>query len=267
MNPILFEIQGFTIYMFWIFFALGVIFAVFTIIKLSEKNGLKLAFFSENSWKIFLWALIGARILSLIENYQTYFAEINLDFFLRLFAIWDKGLNIWGAVIGMLVYFFFLCKSKEQNFFKWLDVLIPSIIIGLAFGHIGAFFEGINYGTPTSLPWGVNFESPKIKYTVPIHPTQIYAFLYSILLSVSLILSPHLKKIKELQPEGFIGLIGIAIYSFFSFLEEFIRGDDTLTILGIRIPQILCFLIALSTGIFLYLRYNRPKLTSKKKLK
>jgi len=260
MFPIIFEIKYFTLHTFWLFFALGVFATIYTAIHLSVRNGLKVAFLAEHSGKLILFSIIAARIFSLIENYKVYFYEFSGSSFLRLFYIWDKGLNIWGALFGFILAFFLICRKKDQDFFKWLDVIVPSLIIGLAFGHLGTFFEGINYGKPSSLPWSVNFESPNIKYTVPIHPTQIYAFLYSVLTSILILLGSNWKKIKEINKSGILGLSGIIIYSFFSFLEEFIRGDDTLNIIGVRISQILSLALLIFAGIVLYFHYNNKRI-------
>ena len=170
---------------------------------------------------------------------------------MRLFYIWDKGLSFWGAIVGILLFLYKTTKKNDQKFLKWLDVIIPATILGLAIGHLGTFFEGSNYGTPTSLPWGVNFESPAIRYAVPIHPTQIYAFLYSSILFSVLIHLKKAEKFKIFQKEGAIGLFGISTYLLLKFLEEFIRGDDTLLIFNIRVSQILTFIVlVLSSYIF-----------------
>lgn len=263
MHPILLQNNFFTIHTFAIFIAIAILTSYYSLIKLAIKNNLKLNFFTQHSWKIILIAVIGGRIMNIILNYQSYFYEISTDAFFNLFAIWDKGINLWSAILAGLVYFHFLCKKSGQDFWKWLDIITPSIIFGLAISHIGAFFEGINYGIETSLPWGVNFESPSIKYAVPIHPTQIYAFLYSIFLAIEITFLNHTEKIAKFKKAGFLGLTGITAYSFFRFLEEFIRGDDVLEIFEIRVPQILAFLAMIFSGTFLYIRYNRPDLIKK----
>ncbi len=254
MHPILFETNFFVLHTLWIFIGIGILLSIYTLIKFSTANGLKLQFLSDNFLKLIFWFIVGARILSILSNFQNYFYEFSIRSFLQLFFIWDKGLDGWGGVLAMLIALFFLCKKNEQNFLKWLDVMIPSMIVALIFMHIGTFFDGINYGNETSLPWGVNFESPSIKYAVPIHPTQIYAFLYSIITLVILQLLKSAEKTKTLATEqnGFIGITGIIIYSSFKFLEEFLRGDDTWTILGIRTPQILTFIILISTIVIFY---------------
>ncbi|MCK9186645.1 prolipoprotein diacylglyceryl transferase [Candidatus Gracilibacteria bacterium] len=256
MNPILFETKYFAINSLWFFITIGIIAGTYALIILAERNSLKLQFLSENTLKLILWTVIGARVFAIIENYQSYFYEFSLQTFLNLFYIWDKGLSFSGAVLAFFIYFYIICKKNNQDFFKWLDVLVPASLIAIAFGNIGAFFEGSNYGHETSLPWGVNFESPSIKYTVPIHPTQIYSFIYTAIIAAGLILINRIEKFSNLEKTGFIGILGITAYNFLRFLEEFLRGDDAIMILGIRFPQIIAGLIAISAGIFLYLRYN-----------
>lgn len=263
MYPQFLQTKFFTINTLWIFIAAGLIIATYTFIKLSVRNGLKIQFISEHSWGLIIWAIIGARILSILLNFQTYFYEFSLKTILQTFYIWDKGLSLTGAIIAMVIFLYIICKKNEQDFWKWLDVLIPAALLGLSIGYIGTFFEGTNYGKPTSLPWGVNFESPQIKYTVPIHPTQIYAFLYTLTISITLILTSKTEKIINLKKAGFIGIIGVTAFGLLNFMEQFLRGDDTYLIFGIRIPQIIALLIVISSGVLLYLRYNKRAKTNK----
>lgn len=263
MHPVIFQTKYFTLNTIWIFIAIAIIAGVYSIIRLSVRNGLKLQFLSENSWKLLLYTLIGARLVNILLNFTTYFYEFDLKNFLQIFYIWDKGLNLWGGLLTFLLSFYLLCKKTDQDFFKWLDTFTPSAIILLSITHIGEFFEGVSYGKPTSLPWGVNFENFQIKYTVPIHPTQIYAFLYASGIAFLLTILTKSKKITDLPKTGFIGLFGIFVYNFFRFLEEFVRGDDVFEVFSIRSTTILSLLAVIITGIIIYLRYN----TAAKKMK
>ena len=157
MKPILFETPFFTIHTLWVFVALALVTGTYALIKLSIKQGLKLQFLSEHSTRLILWTILGARIVAIMVNFQTYFYEFSGKTFLNLFAIWDKGLNLWGGIIAFFIGFFFYCKRSEQDFFKWLDAIIPAFITALAIGHIGTFFDGIAYGKPNSLPFAFNF--------------------------------------------------------------------------------------------------------------
>ncbi len=253
MFPILFDTKYFVLHTYWLFFGFAIIASTYTIIKLSKKNNLKIQFLSENALSLILISLLAARIVTVITNYKMYFTNFSIDTLINLIAIWDKGLNAWAGIIAFMVALYFICKKHDQDFWKWFDTIIPALVFGIAITSLGAFFDGIQYGRETSLPWGVNFESSYVKYTVPIHPTQIYSFIYSTIIGISLVTTDFFKK------EGYLGLIGVITYSFLKFLEEFLRGDDTWLILGIRLAQIISLSTIIIAGIFLYLRYTKKK--------
>jgi phosphatidylglycerol---prolipoprotein diacylglyceryl transferase len=247
MYPIIFQSKYFTLNTYWLFFVIAIVIGVIVLVRLIFKNGLKLQFLSEHGWKMLLLGIIGARLGGILSHASSYFTNFSQDSLLRLFYIWDKAFNVWVGAFIFFLYLYKLSKKHEQDFWKWIDVFVPVIILIFGISSLGGFFEGINYGRETFLPWGVNFESPAIKYTVPIHPSQIYAFLYSIALSIGLIFLSNHKKIKKINLSGLIGLLGISLYSFLRFLEGFTRGDDTYTLYDIRVPQIIFIVIAIST--------------------
>lgn len=226
-------------------------------IRLSIRNSLKLNFINENSFMLTLGSLLGARLFGIIFNYQAYFQSFSVENLIQFLRIWDGGLSGWGALVGFFLSLYYISKKSEQDFFKWADAIVPSVIFAAFFYHLGAFFDGRNYGNETSLPWGVQFENITVKFAVPIHPTQTYAALYSIAIATALIILIKHPKIKE-KKTGFIALIGTSTYSFCYFIEQFARGDDTLLLFGIRAPQILSLIVSILTGIFLFMRYYYP---------
>ncbi|MBT7736437.1 hypothetical protein HN709_02010, partial [Candidatus Peregrinibacteria bacterium] len=182
MFPELLSTKLITIHTLWIFVAIAVIVTTIIGINFAKAYGLKIQFISDNSLLMILSGLVGGRILGVAENYYAYFYEFSFESLIKTLYVWDQNISAIGFVLGMLIYLYYICKKNERDIFKWLDALSPALLIGFAIGHLGEFFAGINYGKETGLPWGVNFESPAIKYAVPIHPTQIYAFLYTVAL-------------------------------------------------------------------------------------
>ena len=139
---------------------------------------------------------------------------------------------------------------------KWLDALIVPLGTGIVIANFGQLLDGQAYGIPTNLPWGITYESINVKYTVPVHPTQIYSMLY-----VSGIIS-ILKKYRKhefLKHEGNQTLIAITLYSFIRFLTEFLRGDDVSEIFGIRIASAISLVIFFISGYCLYKRIKSFK--------
>lgn len=253
MFPILLQIGPVTIYSLWIFVALGIFFSLLIVHKLTKLRLVKLAFLSENSLLIFFSGLIMARLVFIIYNYQYFWEVITVEGkFLEPLFIWDKGLSIWGALLGILLSLFLLAKREHEDFLAWNDIFMVSILFGMAFTNIGAFLDGRNYGTPTDLPWGVIMEPSQ--YAIPIHPVQIYAAIYSLLIGLILF---HLFQHRMFKKPGIISLLGLTMYSFMRFLEEFMRGDETNLIFDIiREAQIWSFL-GLSFGGYLLYRFFR----------
>ncbi len=72
------------------------------------------------------------------------------------------------------------------------DLYAIPLALGIAIGRIGCFLTGLadnTYGTPTTLPWAVNFGDG-----IPRHPTQLYEITFL------LALVPILYKILALTP-------------------------------------------------------------------
>ena len=117
--------------------------------------------------------------------------------------------------------------------------------------NVGQLLDGQGYGKETILPWGITFESTNVKYTVPVHPTQIY----SILLIVAILGTRKmiLEKWPRLKEEAhWWSILALTEYSFGRFLIEFFRGDDTVELLGIRLGQIIALLVFVGLATFLY---------------
>ena len=253
MFPIIFQFKHFTIHSLWVFITIAIIVGSYTFIKLGLKNGLKLQFMTESMFKIFIFSIIGARIFAILSNWKTFFHEYSINSFLQIFAIWDKGLSLWGGILAGAITLYYLSKKNDQNFFKWIDSLTPAFLVALSITGLGLFLDGAWYGRETAMPWGVNFESPDIKYTVPIHPTQTYIMLYSAAIAMGAIL---FRNHKFFEKNGKLATVTIGIFSLIHFLQEFFRGDDVSLFFGIRVPQIISGAIFIFSLIFYFLYYN-----------
>lgn len=249
MYPILLQLGSTTIYSLWLFLAFGILSSLVIVHKLTKYKLVKLSFLADNSLLIFFSSLILSRLIYVIYNWHYYYELIiNQKQFFEIFFIWDKGLSAWGGILGIFITLFILSRKEKENFFDWSDILIISIFFGMVFADIGAFLDGRNYGIPTNLPWGMLVESSQ--YAIPIHPVQIYAAIYSLLIGIILFIvynNPVFKK------SGGITYLGIVCYSFFRFIEEFIRGDESILFFGvIREAQVYSFLALLISSYLLY---------------
>jgi phosphatidylglycerol:prolipoprotein diacylglycerol transferase len=100
-----------------------------------------------------LAGVIGARAMHVMHNWSDTYRDNPI----QIIAIWSGGLEFLGglalATLVMLVYF----KSKKLPILKFLDILAPAAMLGLAFGRIGCLLNGCCYGAPCQLPWAIQF--------------------------------------------------------------------------------------------------------------
>ena len=243
-----------TVFSLWIFIGAGFFAALLILNKLAKKNRLKLQFLADYSLAIFFGGLMMSRLFFLLRNYDYYFKDFSWNGFFQIFYVWDKGLSVWGGITGIVLYLVYFCRKTGENSLKWLDVLSVSILGAICLGNIGAFLDGRNYGNETNLPWGVVIENSI--YAVPIHPVQIYAAVYTAILTIVLM---QLFNHKIAKREGNISLLAVGSYGFLRFLEEFLRGDESNMFLGLREAQIYALLATVLSGILFYVRLRRKK--------
>jgi len=102
-----------------------------------------------------------------------------------------SGKTIVGGLIGGLFAVEWV-KRRMGESSSTGDLFAAPIALGLAIGRIGCFLGGLpdeTYGTPTSLPWGVDFGDG-----IPRHPTQLYESIFAFalfLLLLRMMKRPH----------------------------------------------------------------------------
>ena len=120
------------------------------------------------------------------------------------------------------------------------DAFAYPLIVGTAIGRIGCFLTGLSdqtYGTPTSLPWGIDFGDRIVR-----HPTQLYevVFLLGLLVFLRYIISPdrlNLTSIRIIPGDLFrFYMVG---YLSFRWAIDFIKPDFH-PLLGMSAIQIAC---------------------------
>ncbi len=217
MHPILINIGSFNLYTYGLFMALGFLTAM-QVSKINAKpHGISAEIITDIFFVILLSALVGARLLYVIINFNSY-----KDNLLSVFQIWNGGLVFFGgfiaAVIASVLYF----KKKDLNIFQTADIIAPGIALGHAVGRIGCLFAGCCYGKVCDLPIAIKFTNSDslAPLNVFLHPTQVYSMISNLIIFFTLLWLQKRKKF-----DGMVFLIYIILYSLFRSIIEFFRGD------------------------------------------
>ena len=152
-----------------------------------------------------LLALVGARAFHVITHPGDYFGEgINTWNPMQpgsVWAIWEGGIAIFGALIGGAVGVIIACWYTGIRFSAFADALAPGMLVAQALGRLGNWFNHELYGLPTSLPWGLHvpMHYPWAPQTTNgafpagledgtlFHPTFLYELLWNLLGAVLII--------------------------------------------------------------------------------
>ena len=207
--------------------------------KLARSRGIDPQFISEILPSLILSSIIGARIYYVIFEYRQFSGDnfftpikifniyLNIPSFL---AIWEGGIAIHGALLGGFLSIYLFCKSKKIPLKIFLDLLMPSVILGQAIGRWGNFFNNEAFGIPTNLPWKVFIplsNRPIIFANYQFfHPTFLYESLWNLLIFILLIYVFNKQNKENSILPGLITCLYLITYSFGRFWIEGLRIDS-----------------------------------------
>jgi len=199
-----------------------------------------------------LAGLAGSRLYHLLESPAEFFA----DPWPQLFS--TMGFAFAGAIIGGFVALVLLAKRFRMPVLLMLDAASPAAAMGYGIGRIGCLISGDgDYGTPTSLPWGMSFPNGIVPTTQRVHPTPIYEFLASLVIFWALWkLGVHWIKQGSVA-DGKVFAVYLLLSGVARFLVEFIRINPR-SFFGMTNAQT-ASLAGIILGVILLLRHPKTQ--------
>lgn len=194
-----------------------------------------------------LGALIGSRVIGLLENPLIHFSEQNLIQLLNTKTIMG---GLFGGLIGVEIAKTIIGERQSSG-----DLFVFPIILGIFIGRIGCFLSGTNeftYGTVTSSSLGMDLGDGLSR-----HPVSLYELVFLILLFVAL---RYLNKLNTLK-NGDLFKVFMLFYFTFRFFIEFLK-PNVFYLFGLSTIQLLCVIcwIYYSKFLILNIRYASKKL-------
>ena len=250
-QPIILRLGFLNIYWYSCLIVLGLLLGLILVFKLSPRFKIKKELLENLFFYLVISGFLGARLYHVLSELPYY-----LNHPWQVFAIWQGGLGIYGAiVVGCLVLFWFGRKNKI-NFLSLTDLLAPSLILGQAIGRWGNYFNQEIFGKPTDLPWGIPIQigSRPLEFLSNqyFHPTFLYESIWNFLIFLFLIFV----LIKISPKPGRIFSLYLIFYSLGRFFFEFLRIDVQPTLFNMRLAQIVSLLVFLF-GFYLLIK-KRP---------
>jgi prolipoprotein diacylglyceryltransferase len=175
--PVYFHLGPFLIHPHLLFEMLAYALGFRLYLELRRTQGDRLA--DADRWWVIaassVGAVAGSKLLFLLEAPRQSLERLGQP--LSLFS----GKTIVGALIGGL-FAVELTKRVLGIRTRTGDLFALPLCLGIATGRVGCFLTGLDDqtgGTPTRLPWGINFGDG-----APRHPTQLYEIFFVVLLGI-----------------------------------------------------------------------------------
>lgn len=86
------------------------------------------------------------------------------------------GLTWYGGLGGAIALAWLGSLAYQIPFSRLLDSAAVAVPVGQAFGRMGCFLVGDDYGRPSQIPWALSFPKGMPPTTETVHPTQLYEF-------------------------------------------------------------------------------------------
>ena len=204
---------------------------------------------------ILIGTIVGARFYFVVQNdFADYLSPP-----WRIAALWEGGLAFFGGLAGGILAAYLYARRQGLSFLRLGDLFAPAIPIGGAIGRISCGLDGMDYGTPTSLPWGIVYDNPNSFAPVDgvsRHPDQFYELLGDMIIAAVLI------KIRHKLPEGAEFFLDLVLFSTLRFFLFFVRGNVPEVLLGLKNGQWTALVILAIAGPALALRRSRKPAVS-----
>ena len=239
MHPILFEIAGFPVYTYGVLLAAAYLLGLQFALVRARSRGLDPNRVMDLGIWIIVSALVGAKLLLLIVEWDTYKNPAELWTLIR-----SAGVFYGGLITAVLVAFFYMWRHR-MPIWSVSDTFAPGIALGHVIGRMGCFFAGCCFGRPTTVPWAVTFTSQYAaeKVGTPInqalHPTQLYEAGAELLI-LGLLIAVE-RRGRPFAGRTFWGYM--LLYGISRFIIEFYRGDTRGAIGMFSTSQFLSLLI------------------------
>jgi phosphatidylglycerol:prolipoprotein diacylglycerol transferase len=282
-DPILFQFGPFAIRWYGLLIVAGVLAAAYIATVEARRRQED----PEHVWNLVVWVLIfgilGARLYHVLSSpagasrgFTYYFIEQPFTT-LTLFGvaipfptallIWEGGIGIFGAILGGILAIWIYTHRHQLNFWRWLDIIAPGMLLAQAIGRWGNYVNQELYGPPTDLPWGIIINNPNQRIppyndltrfpleTTTFHPVFLYESLWN-LIGFGLLMWAGRKYANRLL-DGDIVSLYLIWYSVGRLLIETLR-PDAWTLSGIPTAQIVSLILILVGAGLIYFRHRHP---------
>ena len=215
LNSVAFTIFGHPVAWYGIIITFGIILAALYVLYRAKEEGVTADDILDLGVYVVLFAVLGARLFYVLTSLDEF------DSFLDVFKIWNGGLAIYGAIIAGALTIFLYCRIRKRNFYQFLDMVAPAVMLGQTIGRWGNFMNGEAHGGVTELFCRMGLRYSEYSQVFYYHPTFLYESLWNMTGFVLINLFYRRKRYN-----GQVVLLYLTWYGFGRMFIEQLRTDS-----------------------------------------
>ena len=256
-SPVIFEAGPFALRYYGLCIALGIAVATWLTGRELARKGYDNALALDSLFFVVPLGFIGARVYHVATDYGLYADDPIPD----VFAVWNGGLGIYGAVAGGFLGVLLFSWYRRISPLVFADAAAPGLILAQAIGRWGNYFNQELFGRPSDLLWAIRIapENRPTEYAdaTSFHPAFLYESIWDLLVCLTLLLVA--RRFANRLRDGDIVLLYVSLYSVGRFFVETLRIDPAFLIGGsLRGNLLVSSVLALGSALVLFLRHSRP---------
>jgi phosphatidylglycerol:prolipoprotein diacylglycerol transferase len=171
MYPVIFELEGGTIFSYGVFRLLSYVVAAALLVMTTKRLNEPRGYAVRAAVAMIAGVLIGGRLGFVLVNWREPWTVAQM---LNTSGGFVAFTGILGGILALLA----VAIAKGRPVGSAFDLVTPSVVGAWAVGNIGCFLAGCCVGAPTALPWGLRFfadATPPELRGLPAHPAQLYS--------------------------------------------------------------------------------------------
>ncbi|MDO4531933.1 MAG: prolipoprotein diacylglyceryl transferase [Bacillota bacterium] len=266
LSRVAFSVLGKDVYWYGVLIGLGVILGLVFAMMEAKRTKQNPDLYVDFLIYALIFAIIGARLYYVIFSWEYYAANP-----MKIFALREGGLAIYGGIIGAVLTAIVYCKKKNVDFWLLADTACPSIAFGQMMGRWGNFFNREAFGGFTDGIFAMRLRLDQVRPGdisqqvmervmnfggvdyIQVHPTFLYESVWNLCLFLLLVLYRPKKK--------FAGQIMGLYFLGYALGRVWIEGlrTDQLLIGGFAVSQLLSAGLIVASVLFLIWKGRKEK--------
>ncbi len=138
----------------------------------------------------------------------------------------NYNFSLFGAIFGFTLFFLIKTrhKTEKKNRGKYFDAIVPAFLYAAIIGYFGALLGGQAYGIPFDSFFSILYDHKES--IVPLRESLFPLPMIYIIGCLGIVLFLHKTQRKMELPPGFIGFLGMGLFSGMLFIGEFLSGKE-----------------------------------------